>query len=223
MVKWLVVLVIGLFPVLGYSQFGLNIKYVSGGSDILDEALISQKGMQASVEYGFRLKKKRLEFHPGIGYRFTFNGSQHEGNITAFDMDLNTAIYPFDFEGDCDCPTWSKEGNLIKKGLFLEVSPGLSFQTINRDIVTPEDPNDPQATFTSSTTLLKLGIGMGIDIGLSDAVTLTPIISYVIFSSEDWIGLNRDGSTGTLDDQSYLGLGLRMVYKPDPKRLRRRR
>ncbi len=222
MIKWMICLVLGCAPLIGYGQFGLNIKYLFGQSVLLEDVNLSQDGLQASIEYGFRLKKKRLEFHPGIGYRYTFDGAQYDGNMTAFDLDLNTAIYPFDFGGDCDCPTFSKEGNLIKKGLFIEGSPGLSFQTLNRNHIIPVDPDNPQESYSNNNTLLKLGIGIGIDIGFSDAITLTPMLTYTRLSSEEWIGLNRDGSTGTLDDQAYMGAGLRIVYKPDPKRLRRR-
>jgi hypothetical protein len=105
MVKWFTPLLLMLCPVVGYSQFGVNVKYFFGQSETLDSLGISQDGFQVSVEYGFRIKQKRIEFHPGLGYRTTALSEQHEGDFKAFDLDLNTAIYPFDFAGDCDCPT----------------------------------------------------------------------------------------------------------------------
>ncbi len=217
----MIIVLVALFPLTGYGQLGGNIKYLNGQSDILEQVNISQDGLQLSVEYGFRLKQKRLEFHPGIGYRFAFKGAGDEGSISAFDMDLNTAIYPFDFGGDCDCPTFSKEGNLIKKGLFVEVSPGMSFQTLNRDEVPLQNPDEP-TSYSVSNSIFKYTFAMGLDIGISESFTLTPMVSYSGFSSVEWLGLNPDGSEGILDDQSFLGLGFRMVYKPNPKRLRRR-
>lgn len=222
MVKWLVLLIVGLAPALGYGQFGVNIKYLIGGSETLDQVNISQDGVQASLEYGFRLKKKRLEFHPGIGYRTSFNSSDFDGYIYSIDFDFNTAIYPFDFGGDCNCPTFSKDGNIIKKGLFVEVSPGLSFQTLKRFDAWPFDPQNPQPS-SDNNTLMKLSFGGGIDIGVSEAITITPLISYTLLSKADWSSLLSGYGIPTLDDQSYLGLGLRMTYKPNPKRLRRRR
>ncbi|MCB9291906.1 MAG: hypothetical protein H6559_02055 [Lewinellaceae bacterium] len=32
---------------------------------------------------------------------------------------LNANIYFLDLEGDCDCPTFSKSGGFLQKGLFL--------------------------------------------------------------------------------------------------------
>lgn len=221
MMKWLMILVFCVAPLMSYSQLGGNIKYLMGRSEILDQVNISLDGMQISVEYGFRLKQKRLEFHPGFGYRFAFGGSSYDGSISAFDMDLNTAIYPFDFGGDCDCPTFSKDGNIIKKGLFVEVSPGMSFQTLKRNVVDQIEPDDP-ASYSVSNSIFKYSFAMGLDIGFSESFTLTPMISYSGFSSVEWLGLNPDGSKGVLDDQAFLGLGLRIVYKANPKRLRRR-
>lgn len=214
-------MLISLFPLIGQSQFGVNIKYLQGGSQTLDQVNISQDGVQASLEYGFRLKQKRLEFHPGIGYRTSFNASDYDGYVYGIDIDLNTAIYPFDFGGDCDCPTFSKDGNFVKKGLFLEVSPGVSFQTLKRHDAWPFDPQNPQPS-SDQNVIMKLSFGGGIDIGISESITITPLIAYTLFSKADWSSLLSGFGVPTLDDQSHLGLGLRMAYKPNPKHLRRR-
>ena len=216
-----------LCPLVGYSQFGVNLKYITGQSDLLDEYQISQNGVHLAVEYGFRLKEKRLEFHPAIGYRRTFSADEENpgapdakhGFIDALDVDFHTSIYPFDFGGDCDCPTWSKEGNLMKKGFFLEASPGLSYQNITRTYYESGfDP--PQVPFSTSNVLWKFSLGAGLDIGLSETMTLTPIFSWTMFSDAEWEGLSNEGLAATLDDQAHLGYGLRMSYKPDPKRRR---
>src|SRR6187551_138388 len=105
MIKRLTPFLLILCPLVSYGQFGVNVKYLFGQSDILDENHLSQDGIQTSVEYGFRLKEKRLEFHPGLGYRFAFYnnnegnlGEEYDyGNISSIDFDFNTNIYPFDF------------------------------------------------------------------------------------------------------------------------------
>jgi hypothetical protein len=205
-------------PLAGYGQFGVNVKYLFGQSETLETVNLSQDGLHASLEYSFRLKQKRLEFHPGLGYRFTFNTNSYDGYFNAIDLDMNTAVYPFDFAGDCDCPTWSKDGTLLKKGLFLEVSPGVSYQTIHRYNAPDGFLQDP---VTDQQVIWKLGGALGLDIGITEQFTLTPMFSYTILSSSEWDGLNRDGAIGTLDDFNYLGAGMRFTYKPDPKRRRR--
>jgi hypothetical protein len=196
------------------------VKSIFGQSEILDQSHLSQNGFKASVVYGFRLKKKRLEFHPGIGYRSTWNSESYDGYLNAIDLDLNTAIYPFDFGGDCDCPTFSKEGDLFKKGFFLEINPGVAYQTLHR-VRGNTDPTNP-LPFSDNNMVFKIGVGGGLDIGLSDQFTLTPLFALTWQSSNTWDGLNPDGSAGMLDDDAYLSAGLRVTYKPDPKGRRRR-
>lgn len=229
MVQRYVVIILILCPIVSYGQFGINAKYLFGQSEALDTYQLSQDGLQVSLEYSFRLKEKRLEFHPGLGYRFTFfkeldlNSNLDEddlGYFTSMDLDFNTSIYPFDFGGDCDCPTWSKDGNLIKKGFFLEVSPGIAYQTMHRDFYW-SDPHGPEVPIKSTNLAWKLSIGAGIDIGLSEEFTLTPLFSWTKISNEVYERLTDYGSTAELDDQTYLATGLRMTYKPDPKRRRR--
>src|SRR6187200_496232 len=107
MIKHLAPILLILCPLASYGQVSANIKYLFGQSEILDEVNLSQDGMIFSIEDGFRLKQKRLEFHPGIGFRTTWNNDNYDGFFHSIDMDLNTAIYPFDFAGDCHCPTFS--------------------------------------------------------------------------------------------------------------------
>lgn len=207
------------FPLISYCQIGVNVRYLFGQSDILEQEEISQNGVHAAAEYHFRLKNKRLEFHPGLGYRFTFNSDAYQGYLTGFDLDLATAIYPFDFGGDCDCPTFSKQGNLIKKGFFFELIPGLSYQTLTR---LRSEPDDPQNLPIRSKNLnWKLGGAAGLDIGISEHYTLTPMFSVTMLSASEWDGLKKDGTSGRLDDYMYLGAGLRVIYSSGDKRRRR--
>ena len=220
-------LILFLFPIACFGQFGGNVRYIFGKSETLDLAHISQDGIQASLEYGFRLKQKRVEFHPGLGYRFTLDKPNLEGTMHSFDLDFNTAIYPFDFAGDCDCPTWSKDGALIKKGFFIEVSPGIAYQTLQRNyILSDYIPAELEPTDISSSNMLwKLGAGVGLDIGITEQLTLTPMFTITMLADAEWEGLVREAYTQPtkieMDDFSYLGAGIRLAYKPDPKRRRR--
>jgi len=205
-------------PCLCFSQIGLNARYFFGKSDILSQSNISQDGVHAALEYNFRLEQKRIEFRPGAGYRYTFPGD-HSGNFSAYDLDFGTAIYPFDFAGDCDCPTFSKEGNLIKKGFFLEFIPGVSYQTLSRKETEPNDPS--RLPIRSKNFVWKIGGAAGLDIGITDRYTITPMFSMTMLSSSEWEGLLLDGSSGKLDDYVYMGGGLRLTYNAEEKRRRR--
>jgi hypothetical protein len=219
MTRWLSLLCITAFPCLCHAQVGVNLRYLIGQSNILDTVGISQNGFHGSVEYHLRLKEKRLEFRPGLGYRFTLNNPDHNGNIKAFDVDFGTAIYPFDFGGDCNCPTFSKQGTLVKKGFFFEVIPGASYQILTRLRSTPDDPS--KLPIRSKNLVWKLGGAAGLDIGVSEHYTMTPMLSATYLSSSEWEGLQVDGTQGRLDDYIYFGAGLRLTYSADDNRRRR--
>jgi len=212
----LALILLVLAPCFGFSQYGLNLRYQTSSSPTLDTAQISQDGMQASLEYHFRLKQKRLEFHPGVGYRTTFNQADLTGYFSSIDLDFSTAIYPFDFAGDCHCPTFSKDGELFKKGFFLEAIPGIGFQALKRLRSDPDDPAN--LPIKSKNVVLKLGGAIGLDIGISDQFTMTPMLSGTLLSAEKWEGLHLDGSPGTLDEFIYFGAGVRLTYNSDERR-----
>ena len=220
MSSWLSLVFLLLVPCMGFCQVGVNVRYMFGKSEILTAENINQDGVHGAVEYHVRLKEKRLEFRPGLGYRFSPSGDSFDGQFQSFDFDLGTAIYPFDFGGDCDCPTFSKEGNLIKKGFFVELIPGAGYQLFTRLRSDPDDPS--KLPIRSKNFVWKMGGAAGIDIGISDRYTITPILSATMLSTSQWEGLNSDGSTGTLDDHVYFGTGIRVTYHEDDKKRRRR-
>ena len=220
MIRWCPLLLLALVPCVCSGQMGINIRYLFGQSDILELENVSQDGIHASLEYHLRLREKRLEFRPGLGYRFTFNSNAYSGHIHSYDLDVGVAIYPFDFGGDCDCPTFSKEGNLVKKGFFLELIPGAGYQILTRLRSNPDDPS--RLPIRSKNVVWKMGGAAGLDIGISEHFTLTPMLSATMLSTSDWEGLRQDATTGKLDDYVYFGAGLRLGYSEGDKRRRRR-
>ncbi|MBK9736592.1 MAG: hypothetical protein IPO92_17180 [Saprospiraceae bacterium] len=81
-------------------------------------------GYQIGVDYWFKLKKRRIEFMPEIFYSQSKTNYDGTGTLevikaNAIGFNFHTQIYALDLEGDCDCPTFSKEGASINKGLFF--------------------------------------------------------------------------------------------------------
>ncbi|MCC6460399.1 MAG: autotransporter outer membrane beta-barrel domain-containing protein [Saprospiraceae bacterium] len=149
---------------------------------------------QLGVDYWFRLKDYRIEFFPTLSYA-QFKQTQALANasdlvaqfkLSAFGFALNTNIYPFDFEGDCHCPTWSKQNPFFKKGFFFQVSPGVLYSQ-NSVVEASGEPN----AFDYSNVAFHLGIGIGLDIGLSDFLTLTPYARIKRHFGVEWEGLNE--------------------------------
>jgi len=199
MLRYLTLFALLMLPFLASSQIGINARYLSGNS----ETGISQKGFHAGAEYHFRLKTNRVEFHPMLGYRRSFENENSIGYYSSIDFDFNTALYIFDFEGDCNCPTFSKQGTLVKKGFFFEIQPGVGYQTIFI------------AEGKSSNVVFKLGGAAGLDIGLSEQYTMTPFVSGTKIFSGEWEVLEENGQNGKLDNFLVFGAGVRFSYSSE--------
>lgn len=173
------------------AQFGVNAGYQINqidGWELIANGLnneITGNGLSVGVDYWFRLKNQRIEFLPEFNYS-SFESVSFENNdaiddigfkINFFSFYFNTNIYPLDFLGDCDCPTFSKQNDFFKKGFFIQISPGLTMPNFEYTNAQESQTGDIQA---------NIGIGLGLDIGLNDLVTLTPLIRARHQSNVQW-------------------------------------
>ena len=187
------------------AQYGITASFVSQnvpgwesitveqyGNDAQDDFL--DTGFEVAFDYWFRLKKFRVEFYPTVSYsRFSTDlvnpfldsssaaGTFAQNNIG---LHLKTNIYPLDFEGDCDCPTWEKDGSIIKKGWFIQLIVGGKFLNNNFDEI-----ND--FSNTNNVYTFDYGVGTGLDIGVSEFLTVTPFANYVISTEVEWLDLDK--------------------------------
>ncbi|MEM6770899.1 MAG: hypothetical protein AAF597_09970, partial [Bacteroidota bacterium] len=167
-------------------------------------------GSELSVGYWFRLKNKRVEFIPTLYY--AQHSSDLEVDLGTFGFEFNVNVYPFDFGGDCDCPTFGKQGPKLEKGFFIHLTPGYAFYNLT----------SPVATFESASGL-TLGGGVGLDIGITNLLTITPLASYRLGMSGFAGELPFTDANGQLigtDDPniSSLQIGLRALIRFDHKR-----
>lgn len=228
------ILVISIFLCASYNsqaQFGIRLKYNDANFNNWENALKSSlnaesrlfsPGYEMGADYWFRLKKRRIEFMPEVAYAFSKttyeNASLDYLQYRAFNFNFHTHLYALDMEGDCDCPTFSKQGSGLNKGLFFHFTPGISLMTAEA-VTRPES----SFLFTENMTeaiVLRAGVGVGMDIGVSDLLTVTPIISYYFQSSVTWEGFPQ--SSTVQDDVSVnpnmLQLSLRLGFRPDYRR-----
>jgi hypothetical protein len=101
-------------------------------------------------------------------------------------------------KGDCHCPTFSKQNDLVKKGLFIQIIG--AFQN--------ERSKTAITQYTNWHQNLSAGIGAGLDIGISDFITLTPLIQYLhtVYSSK---------ASEIPGAESVIRAGIRMTFRPD--------
>ncbi|MBK8346609.1 MAG: hypothetical protein IPL08_02960 [Saprospiraceae bacterium] len=224
----------------GSTQFGLRLKYNQNNfSDWekaiqnrfnADEKLLSS-GYEAGLDYWFRLKKRRIEFMPELAYSYASTSFDNpvidKINFSSVHFNFNTQIYALDLEGDCNCPTFSKQGPSINKGLFFHFTPGISYY--NAEGLTTLTTSESWSDSTSEGWAFKGGVGVGLDLGLSDLLTITPIISYYFNTAMNWQKLDKrvvDNGFAYLDSKSQpkqLQLTIRLGFRPDYGRGGRRR
>ena len=177
----------------------------------------SATGYAVGLNYWFRLKNQRVEFLPEVSYeQFENQAGASKFGHRILGFYFNTNIYPFDFKSDCDCPTWSKTGNFFTKGFFIQVSPGV-WQLRNRY---EKDLNYEDETFSWT-----IGGGAGLDLGISDFFTVTPMVKMYYSPGNTWPGLPNSKSEFTAVEstirQFYAGLKLGYRWKQE-RSVRRR-
>src|SRR5690606_16845737 len=177
--------------------------------------------------YWFRLKNKRIEFLPEIGYAGSNNknvGTGPPNQMRTVYFQFNTDLYFLDFGSDCNCPTFSKQNDVIKRGLFFELSPGVELRKLDIDYLEANE----LATRTFSQTVPKLYAGFGLDIGVSDLITITPLagMSWTMRSAwdgvEEFLGVTSSLPEGRKDHDLIFNGGVRVLLRPDYVKGRRR-
>lgn len=231
---------------LAMAQFGITASYRWNDAKdwklqtlgVLEEQDILGNGYSIGIDYWFRLKNYRIEFLPELNYS-TFSNDLNLGlivggsavdptieinfrntTINTYSLFFNTNFYLFDFKGDCDCPTFSKQGKTLQKGFFGQVSPGLSYFQ--------QKFESPEGDFLSNALAVSLGIGIGFDIGITDLVTFTPTVGVRYYPSVEWEALKDFGNENTfkiLDTNSSLTqffagarFGIRLDYQSNRRR-----
>lgn len=211
------------------AQYGLRLNYISSSApnweliqndniSIISPVVLYQNGYKVGLDYWTRLPQKRVEFYPEIAFS-TFKSTAFGPGLEAYGYKgkaisaiLNTNFYLLDFTGDCDCPTFSKKGNLFKKGFFLSTHIGGQWHT----------KNSFNSVESSASIAPTVGAGLGLDIGLTDLITITPYIQYQLAINDEWESLATDHNRSELIDfetSSFqqFHFGIRVGFRPDYK------
>lgn len=222
-----VLFVLVMFSVRGFSQFGFRARANFENHQTLEKAIadiggstisLGKPGYGAGVDYWFTLKKKRIEFLPELSYSYSGNfiDNATEASFNRYSFQIHTQIYALDLNEDCNCPTFAKQGPSINKGFFIHFTPGVSYQQFAFTL----DKNSPSSEINqkikSNQILWSAGIGLGLDLGLSELITLTPMASYYFYGSGDYKLSDEEGgtvNTSFTQWQFSARLGFRFDYK----------
>jgi len=211
------------------AQFGVRMSYSYSSApnwsallteDVNGEATsaVFGSGYSVGLDYWFRFPQKRIEFYPEVSlsqYNKMLERRGLEIQSSMLGLGVNTHFYILNFKGDCDLPTFLKKGNLLKKGLFVSLKPSIIY---NKKSIAKE-PSEIDIT-------PAMGIGLGLDIGVSNLITLTPFIQYNFHAKENWeeLSIHCKGTQAWFpysctSSMRQPQLGLRIGFRPDYKQL----
>lgn len=169
---------------------------------------IAADGYKFGIDYWFRLKNQRIEFTPEINFAF-YNSAPNSGTdyrVEFYGFHFNTNIYLLDLLNDCNCPTFSKQNDFFQKGFFIRIAPGINALRFVDQAETLTGDNASELNYTPS-----IGLGAGLDIGLSDLVTITPIFLANYMPNAEWTGSNSaEGVLEPVTDIWQFNAGLRL-------------
>ena len=227
--KWLIISFLVILPMLAAAQIGVNISRVNSGLTAWYQNAdndYKMQGMAYGIDYWFRLPNRRVEFFPELNY----NAAQYEeGNVNedegwlvdnkAFAFYFNTHFYLLDFDSDCDCPTWEKDGNFLQKGLYVAVSPGISRHTTSTTFGSVGTISGEK----HQSTAYSLGAGIGLDIGITKLLTITPFYRARYFRDIQFSPRLENNGSEFLQTEFGIHLGYRWNDEQTLQRRRRKK
>jgi len=187
-------LMIGLSAQTGFTGGYFNQTFPAWETVVLgnqrSEQLLSN-GFSAELDYRITpIKNYRVEIYPAIAYQkassehLTSNSTQLNFDWQLYDFSLKSNFYLLSMEADCDCPTFSKQAGLLEKGFFIQIAPGIAHYSGSLE-------NNRISSTTTSGLLFKVGAGVGLDIGLTEMINLSPVVKYQHFFGASWEGLTE--------------------------------
>lgn len=227
-----------------FAQTGFNVAYFSQSVPEWESTVFGTRSNENLLSSGYSaeldvriasLANYRVDFYPTLSYNASkydsgaldFDSKTFNFDLKQYEFSIKTNIYVLSMEADCDCPTFSRDAGILEKGFFIQIAPGLSYFQ-SEAIGTIFDPIssiiEPTLISEGSGLNFKLGLGMGVDIGISDYITISPIIKYNRYFNANWEGLSdkiaifnqSDVSTGndkTGISQFYGGVRLGIKFK----------
>jgi len=168
-----------------------------------DETPLFAHVFGAGVAYRYFPFDFRLGFAPeaGVSYRKesrsnSFHTSDYQWIQSTFYLPLQ--VFPFDFYGDCNCPTFGRQNDFFKKAIYFKLIPSVSINLLQF--------GDSESV-SSTDVSWGVGGGIGMNIAMSELITLAPEFSYHERFGHKWDGFSAaHEQPDALDDTAAYGL-----------------
>lgn len=174
------------------------------------------RGWVIGFDYRLRSRNYHIEFQPelSINHRDRNDGTVIQNTSTLINLFFKTNLYFLDIYDDCNCPTSSNKSPFLKKGLFFQIAPGISFWDLKYDgyhnIVHINRTSVP----------LSIGGALGLDMGINNHLTISPILGVRYFPKVRFKGHTGLPGQPSLDkiitmrgDPLFFSAGLRIGWE----------
>lgn len=155
-------------------------------------------GLALSLDYRLKMQNLRVEVRPEI--QWASPQTVTNGNIGTKSRYIglwsNVVIFPFDLRGDCDCPTFGRNGNPLQKAFFIEAAPGL-YHTTN----TIEISRSPDDIITENQSFaFGFSIGIGLEMKINRNFAFSPYAKTSFFPKMRWPSLQDAAALENLNE-----------------------
>ncbi len=210
------------------AQLITHISYAYNGlsngstSDLQSSTTSNLNRVGVGLEYRFKHSYYRWYGAPVMGWNH-FDQSKVEVtdnietkthvNTNIYTLGFRTSIYPFNLQGDCNCPTWTRENPFFKRGFYIFLTPQIAvLHGVNK-----VETKDIDLLIKNSLGYAQIGGGVGLDIGLGPRFTLTPELMMQSFLFRLWsitnLPLNKNIYGEYFDNKWQLMGNLRFEYR----------
>jgi hypothetical protein len=204
--------------IFSFGQLDITLQYQSPSYANWEESVQSRFGNEEQlIDYAiyggmaYRLYPTdiRLGILPEIGYSYgsgqavdlsnTFNYSMSEVGIK-----VAAQLFPFDLYGDCNCPTFGRQNDFFQRAFYLKINAGAQYQRLQ-----------VQGMLEDANFAFIAGGGAGLNIALSQLLTLAPEINFHKVFNAKWDGFSELHDRTVANDKSngnLFNVGLRFSF-----------
>ena len=149
-----------------------------------DDTHLFSQVFGATVAYRYYPFDFRLGFTPEIGISFIQEDRasvfyQANYQLMQFQLGVPIQIFPFDFYGDCNCPTFGKQNDFLQKAVYFKFIPAVSFDRLSYG----------DGTWIRTTDLSwSIGGAIGLNFAINDRITIAPEFGYHELLGHEWNG-----------------------------------
>lgn len=213
-------LIVGFTCIGNYAQVGIKTQYsINNFSDWnkwarnnaqIDEFFPSI--VEFGIDYRLSLSRVRLEFYPYLSYgqgTTQIRNSDESLKLSQYGLGVDMRYYPMDDSDDCNCPTFSKQGDFLQKSFFVLLS--LGARKYNLDAALESISDDTGIAY-------QIAVGAGLDFGFSDFFTFTPFAQlaygdgYNYSSLQSIYDVPNDFKSSVVQTLLGVRLGFRFDY-----------